>query len=134
MSEIAQFVRHGATQVTSIILRNVHKKLPFLKVEFAQINAPKHPHLVDQLEFLADIVEDYAENAGEELPLVAVAGAVFALAYVHRQLDLIPDSNPDYGYADDSAVVRCVLMEHERVFSAYANKHGLNWSKVTVKP
>ncbi|MBI3881103.1 MAG: hypothetical protein HY301_13710 [Verrucomicrobia bacterium] len=134
MSEIAKFVHHGAAKVTALTLRKVHKKLPLLKVEFAQINAPKFPHLVDQLEFLADVVEDYAEGKADELPLTAAAESVFALAYAHRQLDLIPDSNPDYGYADDSSVVRCVLMEHERVFADYAQQHGLSWSKITVKP
>jgi uncharacterized membrane protein YkvA (DUF1232 family) len=134
MSEIAQFVRHGASQVTPRVLAGVHKKLPFLKIEFAQINAPKFPHLVDQLEFLADVVEDFAEGLAEDLPYVTVAAAVFALTYAHRQFDLIPDSTPDFGHADDSSVVRAVLIEHERYFSQYASKHNLNWAKITVKP
>ncbi len=134
MSEIVKFVHRGASQVTPRILAGVHKKLPMLKVEFAQINAPKFPHLVDQLEFLADVVEDFAENADTEIPMIAVAGAVFALVYAHRQFDLIPDSVPDIGHADDSSVVRAVLMEHERAFAAYAERHSMNWAAVTVKP
>jgi len=134
MSEIAQFVRHGAAQITPKVLRGVHKKLPFLKVEFAQINAPKYPHLVDQLEFLAVVVEDFADGEADEVPYLAVASATFALIYAHRQFDLIPDSDPKYGRADDSSVVRAVLIEHERVFDEFAKKRRLNWSKVTVKP
>jgi uncharacterized membrane protein YkvA (DUF1232 family) len=134
MPEIAMFVRHGAAQITPKILKGVHGKLPFLKVEFAQINAPKYPHLVDQLEFLANVVEDYAEGADEDLPMVAVASAAFALVYAHRQMDLIPDHNPDYGFADDSAVVRAVLMDHERALEAYARRQHLDWTKVTVQP
>jgi uncharacterized membrane protein YkvA (DUF1232 family) len=134
MSEIRKFVRHGTSQISPKVLRGVHKKLPFLKVEFAQINAPKYPHLVDQLEFLADVVEDFAEDADEDLPYVAIAGATFALVYAHRQLDLIPDRDPKYGRADDSAVVRAVLMEHEKAFAEFARRHRLNWSKITVKP
>jgi uncharacterized membrane protein YkvA (DUF1232 family) len=134
MSEIAQFARHGAAQVTTKVLRGVHKKLPFLKVEFAQINAPKYPHLVDQLEFLAVVVEDFADGEADEVPYVAVASATFALIYAHRQFDLIPDSDPKYGRADDSSVVRAVLIEHERVFAEFAKKRRLNWSKITVKP
>jgi uncharacterized membrane protein YkvA (DUF1232 family) len=133
MSELAKFVRNGASKVTPRILHNVHKKLPFLKVEFATINAPQFPHLVDQLEFLADVVEDFAEGAGEDLPLVAVANAVFALIYAHRQMDLIPDSVPDLGHADESGVVRTVLIEHERVFSEFATKIGVSWSRITVQ-
>lgn len=134
MSEIAEFVHHGASRVTPKILAGVHKKLPFLKVEFAGINAPQFPHLIDQLEFLANVVEDFAEGAGDDLPYVTVAAAAFALIYAHRQMDLIPDSVPQFGHADDSGVVRTILIEHERVLSDYAAKHGLDWSKVTVKP
>ena len=64
MSEIVEFVHHGAAQITPKILRGVHKKLPFLKMEFTQIDAPKYPHLVEQLEFLADVVEDFADGKG----------------------------------------------------------------------
>ncbi len=133
MAEIAKFVRHGAGTITPKVLAGVHKKLPFLKLEFAQINAPKFPHLVDQLEFLANVVEDFAENADTDIPYGALAGAVFALVYAHRQFDLIPDPIVEYGHADDSSVVRAVLMEHERVFAQYAAKHGMHWSKISVK-
>jgi uncharacterized membrane protein YkvA (DUF1232 family) len=134
MGEIAKFVTRGASQITPKILAGVHKKLPFLKMEFAQINAPKFPHLVEQLEFLADVVEDFAEGADLEVPYVAVAGAAFALVYAHRQTDLIPDRDPEFGWADDSAIVRAVLIDHEKVFADFAKRHRLNWSKVTVKP
>lgn len=104
-----------------------------LKVEFATINAPKYPHLVDQLEFLSDVVEDFTEGEADDVPLITVASAAFALVYAHRQFDLIPDSIPEFGHADDSGVVRAVLIEHERVLAAYATARGMNWSKVTVK-
>ena len=134
MPEVLKFVHNGASKITPQILAGVHHKLPLLKVEFTQINAPKYPHLVDQLEFLADVVEDYAENADKELPYFAIASAVFALIYAHRQFDLIPDDVPELGHADDSSVVRAVLMEYERAFESYAARHGMKWSKITVKP
>ncbi|PYK01882.1 MAG: hypothetical protein DME23_03085 [Verrucomicrobia bacterium] len=134
MSEIVEFVHHGAAQITPKILRGVHKKLPFLKMEFTQINAPKYPHLVEQLEFLADVVEDFAEGAEDDLPFVSVASAVFALIYAHRQKDLIPDFVPDFGHADESAVVRAVLIEHEKVLAGYASRHHRNWTRISVKP
>jgi uncharacterized membrane protein YkvA (DUF1232 family) len=134
MSEIAQFVHHGASRITPRVLKGIHKKLPLLKVEFATINAPQFPHLVDQLEFLADVVEDFAEGAADDLPYMTLASAAFALVYSHRQMDLIPDSIPKFGHADDSGVVRTVLIEHERVLSDYASRNGVDWSKVTVRP
>ena len=134
MPEVARFAHRGATQITTQILRGIHKKLPMLKVEFAQINAPQYPHLVEQLEFLANVVEDFVDGADPEIPLVTVASAAFALVYAHRQMDLIPDQNPEYGFADDSAVVRAVLIEHEKALGDYALRHRLNWAKITVKP
>ena len=115
-------------------MRGVHKKLPILKVEFAQINAPKFPHLVDQLEFLANVVEDWAEGSADEIPYVTIAAATFALIYAHSEADLIPDSVPDWGHLDESVVVRAVLIDHERVLAAYAAKIGMSWSKITVNP
>src|SRR4051812_4345729 len=134
MAEIAQFVQHGASKITPIILRGVYKKLPILKVEFAQINAPNYPHLVDQLEFLTNVIEDCVEGTADELPLVTVAAATFAVIYKYRDTDIIPDSIPEWGHADDSSVVRAVLIEHERVLATFAAKIGVAWSKVTVNP
>jgi len=133
MPEVANYVRHGAEQITPQIVEGIHKKLPMLKVEFAQINAPQYPHLVDQLEFLADLVEDFVDGADTQVPYVVAAAAAFALVYAHRQMDLIPDHNEEFGRSDDSAVVRAVLMENERSLSQYAQRHKVNWSRITVK-
>ena len=134
MGEIVKFVHHGASSITPKILRGVHKKLPFLKLEFAEINDPKFPHLVDQLEFLADAVEDFAEGVYKDLPYVAFSEAAFALIYAHKKFEVIPDLLPDIGRADDSSVVRAVLIQNERVFEKYAETQGFNWKKITSKP
>ena len=107
---------------------------PLWKVEFTQIHAPKFPHLVDQLEFLADAVEDFADGVYKELPFYAVAQAVFALSYAHRKADIIPDMLPDLGRADDSSVVRAVLIQNEKAFAQYAAETGFNWTKITSQP
>lgn len=134
MSEIAQFLHHGAEQITTSILQGIHKKLPMLKLEFTGVTPPKFPHLMEQLEFLADVVEDYVEGADDELPLVAVAEAAFALSYAHNRQGLIPENIPDMGFADDSSVVRAVLIENEKVLAEYAGRHGMDWTKITVNP
>ncbi|MBI2929029.1 MAG: hypothetical protein HYY24_25475 [Verrucomicrobia bacterium] len=133
MPEVAKFVRQSAAKVTPQVLQQVHKQLPMLKVEFTQLDSPKYPHLVDQLEFLANVVEDFADGAADNLPYVTAAAATFALVYAHRKVDLIPDSDPDYGFADDSAVVRAVLIDHERALERYAAHKGINWAKITSK-
>src|ERR1700761_5217338 len=112
MSEIVKFVNNGAASITPGLAEKVLRQLPQWKLEFTQISAPKFPHLVDQLEFLTDAVEDAVEGAYKELPYIAVAQAVFALVYAHKKLGVIPDSMMDLGRADDSSVVRAVLIQN----------------------
>ena len=114
MAEIAKFVHRGAAMITPKILKGVHKRLPFLKLKFTEFDDPAYPHLSDQLEFLADVVEDFAEGVEEDLPYAVVVDATFALIYADRQVDLIPEPLPSSDLADDSAVVRPVLAEHEK--------------------
>ena len=134
MSEFADYVNHGAARITPRIVDQVLRHLPLWKVEFTQINAPKFPHLWDQLEFLANAVEDSAEGAYKDLPYYALAQAVFALTYAHRKVDIVPDVLPDVGRADDSSIVRTVLMQNERAFAEYAKSQNVNWAKITNRP
>jgi len=131
MPEIAKFVNNGAAAITPGLADQVLRQLPQWKLEFTQINAPKFPHLVDQLEFLADAVEDAMEGVYKELPFVAVAQAVFALVYAHKKLSLIPERILELGGADNSSVVRAVLIQNEKAFAIYAGKQGVDWRKIT---
>jgi uncharacterized membrane protein YkvA (DUF1232 family) len=134
MSEIAKFVNRGATAITPSVAAQVLRHLPQWKLEFTQINAPKFPHLVDQLEFLADAVEDAIEGAYKELPFVAIAQSVFALLYAHKKMGVIPESILELGRADDSSVVRAVLIQNETAFAIYAGTQGVDWRKITSQP
>lgn len=134
MSEIANFVNRGAMAITPAMMEKVLRQLPQWKLEFTQIQAPLFPHLVDQLEFLADAVEDTAEGVYKELPYVALAGAIFALVYAHKKVGIIPDSILNLGRADDSGIVRAVLIQNEKPFALYAAAQNLDWSRVTSSP
>ena len=134
MPEIAKFVNNGAASITPGVAKKVLRQLPQWKLEFTQIHAPLFPHLVDQLEFLANAVEDVVEGAYDELPYEAVSQAVFALIYAHKKGGVIPDSVLSLGYADDSSVVRAVLIQNERAFAIYAGIQGLDWQRITSQP
>ncbi|MCS7064251.1 MAG: DUF1232 domain-containing protein [Methylacidiphilales bacterium] len=134
MSDITQFIAHGAERITPRILKNLLHRLPMLKLEFTQIKDPNYPHLVDQLEFLSDALEDSLEEAYIDLPIVAVAAIAFAIIYAHNVSDLIPDHIHPLGHADDSAVVRGVLTLYEKDLRAYALFIGANWDKISTKP
>lgn len=134
MPEIAKFVNNGAASISPSVAEKVLRQLPQWKLEFTQIHAPLFPHLVDQLEFLANAVEDAVEGAYKELPYQAVAQAVFALIYAHKKGGVIPDSVLSLGYADDSSVVRAVLIQNERAFAIYAGTQGTDWQRITSQP
>src|SRR4051812_36943411 len=134
MSEIADFVNHGAAYITPAIVDKVLRELPLWKVEFTQINEPKYPHLFEQLEFLADVVEDVAEGAYKDLSYLAFARAVFAVMYAHKKVNIIPDMVTGFGRADDSSIVRAVLMQNEFAFAKYAGSQGVDWKQITSKP
>ena len=133
MPEIAKFVNSAAAFITPAIAEKVLRQLPQWKLEFTQINAPKFPHLVDQLEFLADAVEDTVEGVYKDLPYGTIAQAVFALLYAHKKMGIIPDSILDLGGADNSSLVRAVLIQNETAFAIYAGKQGVDWRKITSK-
>src|SRR6185436_14569777 len=134
MPEIVKFVNNGAASISPAIAEKVLRQLPQWKLEFTQIEAPLFPHLVDQLEFLADAIEDVVEGAYKELPYSAVAQGVFALIYAHKKVGVIPDSILSLGYADDSSVVRAVLIQNEKAFAIYAGAQGIDWQKITSQP
>src|ERR1700729_1667153 len=134
MSEVLNFLNRGAASITPAIMEKVLRQLPQWKLEFTQIYAPLFPHLVDQLEFLADAVEDTAEGAYKDLPYFAQAEAVFALIYAHKKVGIIPDTVLNLGRADDSSIVRAVLIQNEKAFATYAANRNVEWSKVTSAP
>ena len=134
MAEIVEFVNRGAVTITPAIVEKVLRHLPQWKLEFTQIYEPLFPHLVDQLEFLADAIEDTAEGAYKDLPYNAFSQAVFALIYAHKKVGIIPDSVLNLGRADDSSVVRAVLIQNEKAFAIYAASQDLEWSKITSQP
>jgi hypothetical protein len=134
MSEIAKFVNQGAASISPAVAEKVLRHLPQWKLEFTQINAPKFPHLVDQLEFLADAVEDVTEGAYKELPFSAISQAVFALLYAHKKMGIIPEGVLELGGADNSSVVRAVLIQNEKAFAIYAQVQGVDWGKITSQP
>lgn len=133
MPEISNYVRQGAIRVTPRTVQNILKHIGMLKLEFTQAHDPKYPHLIDQLEFLLDFVEDFAEGKLPDAPYVGVAAAAFAVIYAHRKMDLIPDFLIESAHTDDSAVVRAVLINYEFIFVKYAKSRGIDWLDISVQ-
>src|SRR5512141_2737728 len=131
MPEIVDFVNRGAAAVTPSVAEKLVRSLPQWRLEFTQIYEPLFPHLGTQLDFLANAREDSAEGAYKELPYTAIAQAAFALIYAHKKVGIIPDAVLNLGRADDSSVVRAVLIQNEKAFAIYAASQDMDWSKIT---
>jgi uncharacterized membrane protein YkvA (DUF1232 family) len=134
MAEIAEFVNRGAASITPAIVEKLVRSLPQWKLEYTQIYEPLFPHLGAQLDFLANALEDFAEGAYKELPFSAISQTAFALIYTHKKVGIIPDAVLNLGRADDSSVVRAVLIQNEKAFAIYAATQDLDWSKITSHP
>src|SRR6185295_7048075 len=134
MAEIVEFVNRGAASISPAVVEKVLRALPQWKLEFTQIYEPLFPHLGAQLDFLATAVEDYAEGAYKELPFYAIAQATFALIYSHKKVGIIPDAVLNLGRADDSSVVRAVLIQNEKAFAIFAATQDMDWTKITSQP
>jgi hypothetical protein len=49
-------------------------------------------------------------------------------------MGIIPEGILELGRADDSSVVRAVLIQNEKTFAIYAAAQGVNWQKITSQP
>lgn len=133
MSELAEYIDFGVRKITAKTVESFREHLPQLQIKTVEIQAPNEPHLVQQIEFLTRYVEDCADNVWKDYPYITFAEALFALMYLLRGVDIIPDLIPDIGYADDSSLIRAVLSRSEAHFLAYAEANKLDWSKITTK-
>lgn len=128
-----EFVMRGGQGITAGKMAEFRRKLPFLKVKAETIDAPNFPHLREQILFLTRYTEDVLDGVYDSEDLTAVAESVFGLGYLLQDVDIIPDSVPEMGYVDDSAVIRTVLAGHQEEFRKFAAKTGLDLAAVTYQ-
>jgi uncharacterized membrane protein YkvA (DUF1232 family) len=134
VESISDYVEQSALLLTLEHLDEMRRELPILNVQFAAISVRQFPHLQQQLKLLTDFLEDTAAGvfpAGSEASRKETA---FALRYMAKEADIIPDSVPEIGYADDSLIVRTVLSRHQDVFCDYCRFRKIRWSKISFAP
>ncbi len=112
--ELHQFIADGARKITPRKLEKLVRQLSDIRLAVTQIT--EFPYLADQVEFLAELIEDFHSGLNKNIPYTAIAEAAFALSYVRKAVDLIPDEIPRAGYADDAAIVTAVFENYKNVF------------------
>lgn len=129
-AEFAAFVERGGARVTPATLHRLAALLPELRQQFPEVQAPGFPATQAQLNFLALVVETLAADAYRDLSFAAMGEAAFALLYLARDVDLIPDFVERIGYLDDAAVAALVLQRHASEFGKFSAHVGGDWAAI----
>jgi uncharacterized membrane protein YkvA (DUF1232 family) len=114
MKDLNQFILDGARRVTPRYVGKLVRQLPEIRLVATQVT--QFPQLADQVEFLAELIEDFHSGLNQDVPYTAIAEAAFALSYLHKGVDIIPDRIPDIGYADDAAIITVVFETYKEAF------------------
>jgi uncharacterized membrane protein YkvA (DUF1232 family) len=112
--ELHQFIAEGSRKITPAKVGKLVRQLADIRLAVTQIT--DYPRLADQVEFLAELIEDFHAGYNKDIPYTAIAEAAFALSYVRKAVDLVPDEIPRTGYADDAAIVTAVFENYKEVF------------------
>ena len=112
--DLLTLISEGARKVTPLQLDRLVRRLPEIRLRVTQVE--EFPHLADQVEFLAELVEDFQSGLSRKIPFVAIAEAAFSLTYLLKGVDIIPDDIPGAGFADDAAIVALVMERWKSAF------------------
>lgn len=134
VESISEYVQQRAAQLTKEDVDELQADLPFLSLRFASIAVPQFPHFQRQFKLLADFLKDTADGVFPSGSEAVRKETAFALRYVANEADIISDSVPEIGYADDSLILRTVLSRHQDTFRDYCHFRKIPWSKVSIAP
>ena len=115
--DLDQFILDGARRITPVRLERLLRHLPEVRLAATQVT--EFPQLPDQVDFLSQLIEDFYSGLSPDIPYTAIAEAAFALSYLRKGIDIIPDSISGVGYADDAAIVGAVFETYKQAFLDY---------------
>lgn len=134
MNDFQEFVLTGSQKITPAQIAQFEQELPLVLAKINEVNPTAQPHLLPQVQFLVRYVEDCLDKKFLATDESALAEAIFALMYLYKGVDIIPDNIPEIGYSDDSAVVRMVLMAHPDEFKRFGEVIGKPFSGLSTEP
>ena len=80
--DLKEFIADGARRITPAHLDKLVRWLPEIRLAVTQVT--EFPNLPDQVEFLAEIVEDFHAGLNRSIPFMAIAESAFALFYLRK--------------------------------------------------
>ena len=126
------FVEEQAAKLTHGDILKLASRLPALRAQFSCIPMLEYPQLAEQYEFFALIIQDCAEQVDCKVPKVCQREAAFALLYLEKHGDLLPDDAPGIGLTDDQAVVAAVLHKHRDALRVCPRGYLFRWEAAPV--
>ena len=127
MSSIQEYVVQGGQAITAGEVDQFRRQLAVYKLKAETLEAAGQPRLREQTSFLLRYIEDVLDDVYASTDFSALPEAIFAVRYLAKGVDIIPDSLPGVGYSDDAAILRAVLTGHEADLRAYCQKEGLDF-------
>lgn len=118
---LQQFITDGARKVTPALLARLVRWLPEIRLAVTQIT--DFPQLHEQVEFLAQIVEDFHSGLIKSIPYTAIAESAFALLYLRKGVDAVPGAISGSGYADNAAIIAAVFENYKEPILRRALTH-----------
>ncbi|MDX6767036.1 MAG: YkvA family protein [Candidatus Methylacidiphilales bacterium] len=116
---LTSFITQGASALTLEQLEAFPNRVPALKRKLGRLRKEGHT----ELDHTAQRLLAYALAAllGQAKPFHprTMFSAIFALNYLLKGFDAIPDSVPKIGLADDLIILKHVTREHDAVLRAF---------------
>lgn len=124
MSSIQDYVVQGGQSVTAGTIDAFRRQISDHRLRAEALIDEGQPALRDQASFLLRYIEDVLDGVWSPTDLAAVPEAIFAVRYLSKGVDIIPDSVAG-GYTDDAAILKTVLHGHFEEFQTFAGKNRL---------
>lgn len=127
-ADFHEFISTGAGQLSLRTLHELASHLPTARLEFEKLAAGGFPRAARQLGLLADLLCAYVETGDGDCPAQTALEAAFAIRYLERKVDLIPDMLGPLGFTDDAAVVDTVVARNAAELERFAKARGMDWT------
>lgn len=126
--EIVEFVVRHSASIGLRELDGIIKAIPQMEERLEKPDVKGYAQMAEHYRFLAAVIRDFRDGKFDELSYVGAAEAAFAVSYLVREVDLIPDFVPEVGLVDDATVAIVVLQRHEGVLKKHPMAETLDWS------
>jgi hypothetical protein len=121
MSTISDYVVQGGQSLTAGEVDAFRNHLAAYKLKAETLGVSGQGALGEQAAFLLRFIEDTLDGVYDPADFSAIPEAIFAIKYLAKGVDIIPDNMPG-GYSDDAAVIAAVLSGHAAEFEAFGKK------------